>query len=49
VSKKLFSTGTAIGGVFLAGISEQGSSGGGDHSSAIRLAYLWQTRHTHDQ
>ena len=34
---------------FSCRISEQGSCGGGDNSSAIRLGYQRQTRHTHDQ
>ena len=34
---------------FSCRISEQGSCGGGDNSSAIRLAYQRRTRNTHDQ
>jgi hypothetical protein len=34
---------------FSCRISEQGSCGGGDNSSAIRLLYLRRTQHTHGQ
>jgi len=44
--EKIFSTGTAIGSVLLAGFPNECSCGGGELSSATRLGYPRRTRLT---